>query len=198
MTTFGPGAEPDEIRVETNGDIIFNSELIWDNTAKVFKVSGKIAHRSFQQLTTSFQAIGSSDTIITFGDVSTDSVWDITAGIITAKVTIPGSTAKIEMHIDKSGGGGTVGILCLWREVSTDGGSTFTPVPNTLREVSISNDGDGNFLFGASVDEPIPAGTKFKVVAKNVGSGTLVLESPTTTNADTEVVTGFSAKLTIG
>jgi len=181
-----------------DGSIIFNEDFSWDNTNKILNIAGKIGQQSFEQLTTSNQAIGSSDTIITFGDNSTDPVWDVTTGIITSKIALPGSKAEIEIHVDKTGGGGTVAVLCLWREVSTDGGSTFTPVPNTLREVSIANDGDGNLSFGAAANQPIPAGTKFKIVCKNIGTGTIGLESPTTTNSDTEAVTGFSAKLTIG
>lgn len=186
------------ITTDSDGNIFFNDDLLWDNINKSLNMSGKIAHQPFEQITTVTQPIGASDVVILFGDNSSDPVWDVAAGIITAKIEVLGGPAEIELHIDKTGGGGTVALLQLWREVSVDGGSTFTPVANTLREISITNDGDGSIFFAASSSATLPAGVKFKVVAKNTGSGTLTLNSPTGTNSDTEALTGFSAKLTIG
>lgn len=196
--TLSTAYPPSNIIVDSNGNIVFNDDLKWDNINKSLNVAGKFAHQPFEQLTTVGQSIGATDTIILFDNNSSDPIWDVNTGIITAKVEVLGGPAEIELHIDKTGGGGTVAVLQLWREVSTDGGSTFTPVANTLRKIDITNDGDGSIFFAASASAVVPAGVKFKVLAKNIGTGTLALSSPTGTNSDAEALTGFSAKLTIG
>jgi len=165
---------------------------------KVLVVTGKVASQSFEAISVATQAIGATDTIITFPDDSSDPIWDLTSNVFTNKVAIPGSKAEIELHVFRTGGG-VASVLQLWREISVDAGVTFTPVPNTLRQVTIANDGDGNFSFGASVNQPIPVGTKFRIVHKKLsGGGTLSLDSPTGTNSDVEALTGVSAKATIG
>lgn len=172
--------------------------LEWDETNNLLGIAGKIASQSFEAVSMATQAIGTTDTIIEFPDDSSDPIWDVTTNIFTVKRTIPGSKAEIELNVSRTGGG-VASVLQLWREISTDGGATFTPVPATLRQVTISNDGQGNFSFGASINQPISVGTKFKLVHKKIsGGGTLTLSSPTGTNADTEALTGFAAKATIG
>jgi len=172
--------------------------LEWDDTNKVLAVSGKIAQQSFEAISTATQSIPTTDTVIQFPDNTTDPIWDLASGIFTVKRTLPGSKAEIELHVNRTGGG-LASVLQLWREVSIDAGVTFTPVANTLRQVTIASDGDGNFSFGASVGQPIPAGTKFRLVHKKVsGGGTITLSSPTGTNGSAQALTGFSAKATIG
>lgn len=189
---FGSG-----IQTEPNGDIIFTPDFKWDSVNKILQLAGKIANQSFENISVATVAIAATDTLIPFTDDVTDSTWDITSGVITSKITVEGAKAEIEIHLTRTGGG-PASILQLWREVSTDAGVTFAPVPNTLREITLDADGDGNFSFGASVNQPIPAGVQFKVLCKNIGSGTLSLTSPTGTNLDVEALTGFSHKLTIG
>lgn len=187
-----------DVKVEANGDILFTSELKWNAADKILEVSGKIAQQSFEAIDVTTQAINATDTIIAFPDDNTDATWDLTSNVFTAKKTLPGSKAEIELHVMRTGGG-MASVLQLWREISIDDGVSFTPVANTLRQVTVATDGDGNFSFGASVNQPIPAGTKFRIVHKKLsGGGTLTLDSPTGTNDDTEALTGFSAKATIG
>ena len=197
MTTFPQGSDADGVQVEDNGDINFTPDFKWDSANKILQIAGKISSRVFENVSTATLVVGATDTLIFFTDISSDPIWGVAAGVITAKIDLEGAKAQVELHIDRTGGGPS-SILQLWREISIDNGVNFEPVPNSLRQLTLDSDGDGNFSFGASVNQPIPAGTQFKLLCKNIGSGTLTIASSSGTNGDAEALTGFSEKLTIG
>lgn len=170
---------------------------VWDGENYV--IPGRVLRIPYESQSTAEQAIPTgalNEVPVKFGVVTGDSALDIDAnGIFTVKRSLPGFEGSLDLNLDNTGG---VSILSLWTEVSLDGGSTYIAFNNSLKIQEFPNAAQGYQRYGIASNSTIPVNAKFRVMALNIGAGTLLLKPTLQAIAAGGNVTGFSARITVG
>lgn len=189
---------------------VFTEDIISDNVSMIvalqelesyaFENRDRIITTTTRSLAT--QAIPTHDgtaateIAVDVGDVITPTHTVGPGGVIVILQDLLSVSVLAELHVNHTGG--QASNLVLWVEISTDGGTTWELTPeSSLRSEALEKNGNTMVLVDLSVDTPVPAGGRFRLMATNPGAGSLEFTPPTALLTSKGSATGFATKLIV-
>lgn len=136
-----------------------------------------------------------TETTIDFGTFN-DGVYDLANGVVEVLQDIQNVQVLTETHVTKTLGGSD-SVFSAWVELSSDGGSTWTPFPDSLRVEVMAKDGGSVVISELSLGSPIAAGGMFRIRATNTGSAAISVLAPNDLTVSTGTADGFATKVTL-
>lgn len=118
----------------------------------------------------------------------------VTDGLVLFLNEVKEIHALIELQTLKASGG--VALMGVWAEMSVDGGSTWTLVPDSLRFNAVNTDSEGINTYDLSTKTVFPAGVMLRITTTNGGGGNLSIAVPSFVSS-LGTISGKSAKATI-
>jgi len=139
--------------------------------------------------------LAGTETTLDFGTLN-DGIFDLNAGIVEVLVDVRTVQVLTETHITKTMGGSD-SEFSAWVETSDDGGSTWSPFPDSLRVEVVSKDGGSVVISELTLNAPIAAGGMFRIRATNTGAAALSVLPPNDLTVSTGTASGFATKVTL-
>lgn len=136
-----------------------------------------------------------TETTIDFGTAN-DGIYDISNGVMEILQDIQSVQVLTETHVSKTSGGSNSEFTA-WVEVSDDGGSTWTPFPDSLRKEVIDKDGGSVVISELTLGTPLAAGGMFRIRAANTAAAALSVLPPDDLITSTGTANGFATKVTL-
>lgn len=140
---------------------------------------------------------GSNEVVLDLG-ISDDAFIDVSNSTVTILQTIAGGiTGTAEIH--SSATGTKICLVTVWWEFSTDSGSTWMPLPNSLRIQGTALESTGVHSYDLAEENTLTAGTLFRAVCTNTGemNSNLTIKSPPNIVGANGTATGRTIKLSV-